>query len=511
MGIKKAREFIRKPVTPANGEQRILAAARTPQARRRRALGLLLGFLVLLTMLPLLLLMNALSGSQSENAGSGGQSLGGAYYTYRGRIYMNIGGQGYYLVPQADAASFKSLSYGNIALGKDQHAVYCGSRVIPGLDPLRIAFVSPGYISDGDNAWYCSADDKPNPDYHWWQLFTRGNDEDDLDKAREHDYQLTQLDHVEAGKLKTIASQYAYDGKTIFFEGQAIAGSDAASVQTIKLGFGDLKGRNSDYYLRDRDRVYYKGVPLAGAHPDHFTELRPNSDQWQTAYGFDSATGKYYFEAKAFPDAVDGKNAQSLTLLMADRDRAYHELFYNSSGIWYWNYQGTGLEYACANPFDLSTMPDGKPIELAPGIWADKNNTVITQAVQLWRTGGSGRGSSGDHSLSDSNTELLMMRGVAFGDWEKVEDIKRAGGTRGTLWRVRNTYYYTPSSVINELFKASIYQVTNVQKLKDGIARGNPDRPDLPRGRDTVLAPIPQARLVCRANSHFPSEAEFWK
>jgi hypothetical protein len=438
---------------------------------------------------------------------------------------MDIAFQGYYIVPQADATSFKSLSFGAIALGKDAKAVYCGSRTIPELDPRRIAFVSSGYISDGNSAWYCS-DEKPNPGYHWWQIFTRSSADDNPSKPRRKDYQLTRLDGTDAGKLKTVADGYAYDSKTILYDGQSIAGSDAASVQTVKRGFGELKGSDSDHYLRDRNRVYYKGIPLGGAHPEHFTALTPDADQWQTEYGFDASTGKYYFGAQTFPDTVDGKDARSLKLLLADRDRANHELFYNSSGIWYWDYQESRLERACANPFHLDHMSNGKPSELTPGVWADGDNTFIVRAAQDWRTGKyinhwGLSGTNGDVSLRANITELGMMSGISSSEWEEIEVIKRGWATQGTLWRVRNTYYYTPSSVTSVGFTDSLYQVTDVRKLKDYIAQRK-DQSNLQSvGRqivlvpvliqDNVLAPVPSTQIVCRASSHYPSAGEFWK
>jgi hypothetical protein len=284
----------------------------------------------------------------------------------------------------------------------------------------------------------------------------------------------------------------------------------------IKQGFGESKGRESNSYLRDSHRVYYKGIPLAGANPEQFVEMRPDADQWQTDYGFDASSGKYYWNEQAFPDAVDGADARSLKLLIADRDRANHELFYNASGIWYWDYQGKGLQRACANPFHSAALPDGKPDELTHGVWTDKDNTFIVSAAEIWRTGGPKN--NGDVSLSNANTDLLMMRGVSPGDWKKIEEVKRDEYVQGTLWQVRGTYYYAPDSVMNFGYTDALYQVTDVQKLRDYIAQGK-DKSDL-RGnilvpalvRDKILVPAQAAQSVCHATSYYPSEFEsLWK
>jgi hypothetical protein len=143
-----------------------------PNRRLRKLLLLIALVLVLLATATLWMQIKL---SDSDRVGTEGKHLGGEYSSYQGKVYMDIAFQGYYILPQADVASFESLSLGGAALGKDKNAVYCGSRVIPGLAPQQIAFVSDGYISDGHNAWFCSVE-KPNPDYHWWQMFTRSSD-----------------------------------------------------------------------------------------------------------------------------------------------------------------------------------------------------------------------------------------------------------------------------------------------------------------------------------------------
>jgi hypothetical protein len=125
--------------------------------------------------------------------------------------------------------------------------------------------------------------------------------------------------------------------------------------------------------------------------------------------------------------------------------------------------------------------------------------------------------------LSNWNTDLLMLRGVSSGDWKKIGDVTgKNGDANGTLWQARGISYYAPPAVTNWGYEDALYQVTDVQKLKDYIARGKDDSSDLsnlrgnilvpPIVRDKILVPAQAAQSVCHATSYYPSEFEsLWK
>jgi hypothetical protein len=389
-----------------------------------------------------------------DDAGSG-ENLPGIYMRFQGHIYMNIPGEGYYLLPDADAGSFGMLDqlYSR-NLGKDRNSVFCGSQAIAGLRPEQVRFVSNSYVSDGSRAWYCT-DEKDNPAYRWWHDFTRSGDQDSPEKPRRQDYALVQLESVNATALKTLVGAYAQDGTHAYYEGRLIPGAEGASLKTVQLGWGELAGRTDESYARDSRHVYFQGTTLAQAQPASFFALTPESDQGSNLYGQDRASGQFYFGAMPFPAKIDGVDSSSLHLLVADRDRANHELFYNPSGIWYWDYQKSVFKRACDMPFDAALAM------FAPAAWADGRNAFVVRAISEWGN------SRSDHSLHARKTQLLKLPGLAKAQWNKVGDLLGGQGQdRGTLWQAGSRLFFAPSSGQNNFLDDALYVVHDLDGLK---------------------------------------------
>ncbi len=466
--------------------------------RRRSFAARLMVPLLLGVMLAAVAFVLVDASGEDEAAGSG-KSLSGIYTLYQGRVYMSIGGQGYYLVSGADAASFSPLGgLDSENLGKDRSAVYCGSRVIPQLRPEQVRFVSNGYVSDGRRAWYCTRQ-KKNASYRWWQDVTHSRGEDNPGKPRPTDYVLVLLESVNAANLKVLVDAYAQDGVHAFYEGGVIPGADGASLQTVKLGQGDLAGRVEDRYARDSRRVYFQGEVVPDAGPATFFAFRPDSGHEDNVYGQDSATGRFYFGATPFPAEVDGVDSRSLHLLIADRDRANHELFYNASGIWFWDYQGVGLQRGCANPFA------GTPTMLSPGIWTDQRSAFVIRAIDEW---GNGRS---DRSLKARKTQLWMLPGLSAPKWSKVADLSgEQGESRGILWRGGTQLYFAPNAGKNVFLNDALYIVSDPEGLKRDL-KSDQDYMKVLQAGDVQRLDSSDSQVVCRAASRYPSMWEFWK
>ena len=456
--------------------------------------------------------LNLQSKPHSEDAGMG-ETVSGNYTRYQGHIYINIPGQGYYLVQGADATSFSPLSEQYSSnLGKGKHAVYCGSQVIPQLQPEQVRFAQNGYVSDGTRAWYCT-EEKDNPAYHWWQFFTRSNDEDSPEKPREKDYMLFELNPVHAASLKPLVGAYAEDGEHMFYEGTLIPGADGPSLRAVTRGWGHFTGREDEPYARDDHRVYYEGKPLPGAGPSAFYALVPEGDSFDNHYGQDTATGQFYFGAQPFPGKVDGVDSSGLHMLIADRERSNHELFYNSSGIWYWEYQEGKLKRGCTNPFHAASMSNGAPVELSPGVWADAHDTFVLRAGEAWGH------SRNDPSLRTRTTQLWMLPGLARAQWSKVADIPGNDGigTEGTLWRAGSQLYFAPFAGQSNFFNDALYLVSNLDGLKrDIVSDQNASQADDERlkvldANDIQEFDSSNATLVCRMTSRYPAMWEIWK
>jgi hypothetical protein len=432
-----------------------------------------------------------LAGRQGQNDAGSGESLPGIYMRYHGHVYMNIPGEGYYLMPEADAGSFGLLGkWDSQNIGKDRSAVYCGSQVIAQLHPEQVRFVANSYVSDGSRAWYCTSE-KDNPDYRWWQFFTRSGDEDSPEKPRRQDFELIQLKAANVAALKIVVGAYAQDGTHAFYEGGLIPDADGASLQTVSLGWGELAGRTDESYARDSRHVYFQGTMLPGARPAAFSALKPDSDQGNNLYGQDRATGQFYFGAQPFPAKVDGVDSSSLQLLIADRDRAHHEFFYNASGIWYWDYRGGALERGCDNPFDAV------PAMLSPGAWADGRNTFVTRAIEDWGN------SRSDHSLHARKTQLLKLSGLATAQWSKVgELVGGQGQERGTVWKSGSQLFFAPSSGMNNFLNDALYVVHDLEGLKRDLLSAEYYRKIL-KAEDIRRLDSSDSTIVCRATSRY--------
>lgn len=439
--------------------------------------------------------------SPGQDAASNGENLGpGIYARYQGRIYMNIAGEGEYLVPGADAASFGPFHGHEVDsrnIGRDRHAVYCGSQAIAQLRSEQVRFVSHSYVSDGSRAWYCTWE-KANPAYRWWQDFLNSSDEDNPAKPRWKDYMLVSLKPVHAASLKTLALAYAQDGAHAYYEGGLIPGADGASLQTVKVkrGLGGRHERADTYYARDKRHVYFKGARLPQADPATFFAFEPDGDQWDTRYGQDQATGQFYIGATPFPAKVNGEDSSALHLLIADRNRVNHEIFYNASGLWFWDYQDQALKRGCANPFD------GPLAALSPGIWTDSRNTFITRAVDDWRNGRS------DKSLAARKTQLWMLPGA---QWIRVADLPgRNGGTRGALWKQGSQLYFAPRAGQGYFLNDALYLVKNVEGLKRDLL-AEQYYVTIFKSGDVERLDSSDSTIVCRMSSDYPPMWEFWK
>ncbi|AWH87343.1 DKNYY domain-containing protein [Limnobaculum parvum] len=398
--------------------------------------------------------------SNSSDFGSNSKSLGGYYYGYQQKVYVNIPGQGYYLLPGVDSSNFQVYSSQYLTpLAKNKQSVLCGTHIIQGLQPEQITYASQGYISDGHRTYFCSTARK-NPDYYWWHEIVRDNDYDNPDRARRRDFMLSRVEHVTYGNLKTWGQNYLSDGQHLFYAGVMIPEADGSSVQSVYYGQGYLKGRIHDRYLANSIHVYYQGRTLPDANPVTFSAFSPDGDQWQTDYGWDTKINRYYFEAAPFPNVIDGKKTQGLKLFVANRDRANHELFINNNGVFYWDYQGKKFEYAGPNPFGTDKS---QPLseQQAPGVWATAKNTVVLISYKVW-----GKRSRG---LVSQNTVLSVIPDVSLSDWQLADTFESDGWVIGTAWRAKGNYYFSSTSGQNINMDESLYLIADYPAFKQQL------------------------------------------
>ena len=408
---------------------------------------------------------------------SEGEKLGNHYYRYQDSIYLRIPSQGYQILPQVDSGSFRSLD--DFPLAEDKQAVYCGSQIISGLRPGSTFYISQGYISDGKLTYFCSSSTL-NPKYRWWYQLMYGQSYDNPDWPRRYDYRLIPVSGALPGDLKTWGRGYLSDGRHLFYEGELLANSDGATVREVPWRDGDEDDLHP-FYLQDERTVYYRGQPLPGVLPGHFLAFSPVGDQWQTDYGQDTLTGRFYAGATPFPERTRRRNSSNLQLLLANRDRANHDLFFNDKWLFYWDYASNQLKWVCENPLDPRYFQD----ELAPAVWADEQNTLVVRSRRLTLKNGGKR-----------LTELILLPGIGRNTWRKLKNVKYAG----TVWQAGDNFFLVPSLGNKHTFSDTLYQLkaplvniehySSLRKLRD-LSEGH-------------LSPVDEAlggEIVCRAES----------
>ncbi|WP_140918706.1 DKNYY domain-containing protein [Limnobaculum xujianqingii] len=456
-------------------------------------------FSILLGLLfSILIFTNLWRDSDSSDFGHSSKSLGGRYYSYQQKVYVNIPFQGYNLLPGVDSSDFQVYSSPYLApLAKNNQSVFCGTHIIQGLQPERVTYTSQGYISDGEKTYFCS-EERKNPDYYWWHEIVRDKDYDNPDRPRRRDFILSRVENVIYGNLKTWGQNYLSDGQHLFYEGVMVAAADGSRIQSVSYGQGHLQGRIHNRYLADSTRVYYQGKPLIDASPITFSAFSPDSDQWQTDYGWDAKTNTYYFGAISFPDIIDGKKTQGLSLLVADRDRANHELFINNNGVFYWDYQSKKFKYAGSNPFG-SNHPQRISEHYAAGIWTNAKDTIILSSYEVW-----GKKSRG---LVSRNTVLSILPGVSLSDWHLVETLERNGRVTGTIWQAKGDYYFSSTSGKNIDMDESLYLVVDYPSFKQRLQQEKQITRKLKEQYLLSVRDMPEVNNISHANSSY----SFWK
>lgn len=443
-------------------------------------LGLLLTFVCIWTM--------TLLRSDGDAHVIEGENVAPAFYRYQGRIFVGIPGQGYYLVPGADAGSFGRVGENlSGALGRDLQHAYCGTQSIPDLDARQIAFSDGSYVGDGKQAWYCSKE-KPNPDYHWWQEFLHDDSPDNPAKPRMKDYQLVALGEV-APSFRFLFGRYASDNRQVWYEGHAVPGAHGARLERVTTRTSPGQTRDSDDYLRDDQSVFYDGQLVAGSDARSFVGVDPDNDPWGSHFGTDQS-GHWWFGAQAFPQRVDDLDATGLTLLLADMSRAYHTLFRNPQGVWFWNPDVNGLQHACADPFGGET-----PAALRDdGLWRTSRGIFFARSREVWRHGRS------DGSLQWRISEIVQLRNVNVADWRFLGELKHDIWTQGSLWQAGGMTYFMSQLGNGHAFAGTLYRVDDLALLTRLVQQQTLDASVLKRAglRDLSSSEV---RVACEAKT----------
>lgn len=440
------------------------------------------------------------TGHSGPDASSHGEDIPGSQYSlFQGQVYVSSNGDGSYVVSGADAQRFKPLDsrydgyrYG-YALGQDGQRVYCGDQAIAGLRPEAVNKVFGGYLSDGRNAWFCGRP-ADNLAYRWWQELLLSHEESDPDRVKRYRFPLTTIEAMDVAALHPVFDEYVSDDRHLFYRGRQVAGSDGRNAQPIT--YQSVGERKAVGYLKDTRAVYYNGVPLADVKPGDFSVFDvENSD---LIYGRDALSGSYWLEGKRFPDIADGVDARNLSVLLADRTQAYHELFANPQGIFFWDSVQDRLRHACSMP----TTARLRPVPGLTFVFQDEQSLYVVSSGEA-RSSSRGGGSI----VTSWHTRLYRLRDVTPDQLHRTGEIRIAHDRLlGNVWQAGALTFFQPTAGTRNQNSDALYLVSDLPKLQSFAAQS----PDRELRRWDVLEPIAGDKICDAETEHFPYWPYFW-
>lgn len=166
-------------------------------------------------------------------------------------------------LPDADAETFVELGSG---YGRDASRGYWRNIPLEGADVTNLRQISWVAATDGKSAWFgavrCSECDAAS-----LRVLRPGEDKaDDYVDSRAY-YSVspkrdgpvvTRIDVPDASAVVAVGEAYVKDNATVWYQGRALEGADAASFEMQICG-------NSQMYARDKSRFYFYGKPTSGA------------------------------------------------------------------------------------------------------------------------------------------------------------------------------------------------------------------------------------------------------
>ena len=403
--------------------------------------------LVGIVLVGIFILTQNFSSKASNDVSRKGSDVFGYYKRYANNIYVAIPSDGYYRVPNADAASFKEVDRSRV-FAKDAHAVYCANNILPKLSPNDNLKTYIGYITNGTVTYFCD-NAKKNPSIGWFEVIFGDHDEHSLNKVPLYYNEVVEVQGILSDRITYLIGDYVKDGVSIFYKGKKLEDANGAQAALVQYDLFEVKGRENDDYIKDGKHFYYHDIKIPT--DASFTTFRPFATQWQDEYGVDSK--RYYFRGVPFPDKADGYDATKLSILVADRAHANHEIFYNKESLFFYDYRQNTLKYMCQNRFS------GEIKQAFSGVYYDDNALYIFVPVEIWAAKHGG--------LIRKETRLFKVDNFDGRALEKVEDVKKwNGGPLGSLYQKGSEYFFKPSSGQFHGHNEPIYRIENPHILK---------------------------------------------
>lgn len=373
-----------------------------------------------------------------------GQKINDIFIRYQNQVYAAVPSNGYYLVKEADANSFKLIddSYQNHQFGLDKNHVYCGNLVVKDFNPATARAIGNNYFTDGKQTCYCASMSTRNADLSIVSELSRQS----LyglgigDKPQTYIYPLTKLEPGSAPYHAILKTEVVTNGTLSYYQGKILPQTQAVGLKQISELYNDGDIRESQSYLTDGQYVYYKNTRLP---IDYNPELHAIiiDAQNQENYLIDPKQGMVYVNDMPFD-----KQYSPYHVLSLNGSHVYHALFLSKDGISYFDKQKKKVLRIKENPFNSGDFK-----EIAPLIFTDGHQILYTEASQVW-------GGNKSPGLKSESTHIYRLDEPSTGNWQKIGMVD---GNSGSVWKNGNTYYYFDQLGDSQLIPHTIYRITD--------------------------------------------------
>lgn len=399
---------------------------------------------VFITAFTIFILLSETKGPDSNLIYDKGQKIGGVFIRYQNQIYAAVPSNGYYMIREADANSFRLVddSYQNRQFGVDKNHAYCGNLIIKDFNPATAKAIGNDYFTDGKQTCYCASMSVRNEalstvsELGRQSLYGLGIGE----KPQTYIYPLTKLEAASAPYYAILKTEVATNGSLSYYQGKVLPQAYAAGLRQISELYNDGDIRENQNYLADGQYVYYKNarLPLQD-HPGlHAIVI---DAQNQEDYLIDPKQGMVYVNEMPFD-----KQYSPYQVLSLNGGHVYHSLFLSKDGIFYFDKQKKKVLRIKDNPFKSGDFK-----EIAPLVFSDGHQILYTEASQMW-----GRNKS--PGLKSESTHIYRLDEPTTGSWQKIGMVD---GNSGSVWRNGNTCYYFDQLGNSQLIPHTIYRITD--------------------------------------------------
>ncbi len=374
--------------------------------------------------------------------------LFGDFFIANDHVYINVPGDGPHLLPDVDRESFGPISneYQDRHIAKDKNHVYCGDRILPGMNPTTCNSLGNNYYSDGSSTFYCFAHPSKDTSISSWSQSWKEIKHElfNAPKPYLYTYRMQELPHSTSPYHSVLSYATATDGEQVYFFGLLMPDANPSSLKPMIEVSGERLSE-SIWYNTDGQYVYFKNKKLAIPYNSETYSLHPNFISGEY-YLVDSSSGTAYqgdirFDSTHLPYSPVSTHSA----------HAFQLLFESTDGIYFYNKTKNTIERAGNNPFLGSKFK-----EIAPLVFTDGSQSLIIDASSKWAHGGARN--SGDRRHIYDATQIYRLDELPEGEWQKLGEVYRH---TGSVWKKGNTIYYFDEMGEGQAINHTIYKIAD--------------------------------------------------